>query len=487
MEALLFFRRHSWIWVSALLIALSLTGFWMFEFSHFQLVFSIPALIFFGYLFIFQFRRFYYLTIFITPLSISLKDVGGGLGISLPNELMVFAVFLGAVALSIREKLFSRKMLRHPVSILVFLSLGWTFITIFPSESYTVSVKQLIARIVYIFVFFVFSGYLFRKPREIVRFIGLYVAGFVPVMIFSLYQMGKYGFSQIYSPAMSEPFYDDHTIFGACIAMMIPVIIAVRKNFKNGQSILPRFGKWATLLLFLFFFAVLFSYSRAAWLSLIVAFSTWLAFRWRLGPEIIVGGLVILVGTVLLFKEPIYERMASNRSGGNESLIAHAETITDLERDQSNLERINRWSCAVRMYRERPVFGFGPGTYEKNYGSFQVTSQLTRISTFDGDRGDAHSEYLTALSEQGLPGFILFVGLIISLIFTGMRVAYRGSSPEIQTLGLGIFLGMMTYFFHGAVNSFLDLDKAAILFWSFSGMLVALDIYSKPKKEPEIV
>ena len=30
--------------------------------------------------------------------------------------------------------------------------------------------------------------------------------------------------------------------------------------------------------------------------------------------------------------------------------------------DASNLERINRWNCAIRMYAERPFLGHGPGT-----------------------------------------------------------------------------------------------------------------------------
>jgi putative inorganic carbon (HCO3(-)) transporter len=42
---------------------------------------------------------------------------------------------------------------------------------------------------------------------------------------------------------------------------------------------------------------------------------------------------------------------------------------------------------------------------------------------------------------------------------------------------LGILLGLITYFIHGAMNNFLDTDKASVPFWGFVAILVALDVY----------
>jgi hypothetical protein len=52
---------------------------------------------------------------------------------------------------------------------------------------------------------------------------------------------------------------------------------------------------------------------------------------------------------------------------------------------------------ASRMVAERPWFGFGPGTYVFQYSPFQKSDELTLISTFAGDLGDAHSEYFSAM------------------------------------------------------------------------------------------
>jgi hypothetical protein len=45
-----------------------------------------------------------------------------------------------------------------------------------------------------------------------------------------------------------------------------------------------------------------------------------------------------------------------------------------------------------------------------------------------------------------------------------------------------IVLSLITYWFHGFLNNFLDTDKAAGPYWGFIAMLVAIDIYHVPKE-----
>jgi len=49
-------------------------------------------------------------------------------------------------------------------------------------------------------------------------------------------------------------------------------------------------------------------------------------------------------------------------------------------------------------------------------------------------------------------------------------------------------LGFVTYIVHGALNDFLDTDKASVPFWGFIAMLVAIDVYHKNKAlEEELI
>ena len=52
------------------------------------------------------------------------------------------------------------------------------------------------------------------------------------------------------------------------------------------------------------------------------------------------------------------------------------------------MERINRWKCAVSMFKEKPILGYGPGTYQFHYGVFQNHKDKTIISTNSGDMGN---------------------------------------------------------------------------------------------------
>ena len=45
--------------------------------------------------------------------------------------------------------------------------------------------------------------------------------------------------------------------------------------------------------------------------------------------------------------------------------------------------------------------------------------------------------------------------------------------------------GLVTYFIHGLLNNFLDIDKIAVPFWAFAAMIVTIDLFYA-KKEDEI-
>lgn len=449
------------------------------------LILLIPLALAALFLYFFHFPLFVRAMVLFTPLSVSFKDLGDGVGMSLPNEAMLMGVGLASIVIAFRSGILSRRFLLHPITLVIGVQLLWIVVTAFYSLETEVSIKFLIVRLLYVWVFYVFFQVFFTDLKKMTEFLLLYSVGFIPVMFYAMIGLGSHGFIQGYSPAMIDPFYDDHTVFGACLAMLVPVWWLIYRNKSLDEEIPPWLRNVFPFFIAFFIFCLIFSYSRAAWLSMILVAGVFFAYRFRLGASLILAFVVVVVTTVVVFKEPIYDRMAQNSLGSNTSLLGHATSIADLEKDQSNLERVNRWASAVRMWKERPMMGFGPGSYERHYGGYQVTSQMTNISTMDGDRGDAHSEYLVALSEQGLMGMILIMLLFGMTFSTGLRIAFRAADPKVRLFALGITLGLFTYYFHGAVNSFLDIDKAALLFWTYTGIVVALDIHF-PKSKPNL-
>jgi O-antigen ligase len=162
------------------------------------------------------------------------------------------------------------------------------------------------------------------------------------------------------------------------------------------------------------------------------------------------------------------------RSSGK--ISEHLQSVANIRTDVSNMERINRWNCALRMFAEKPLLGWGPGSYQFNYAPFQVSTQKTEISTNWGEGGNAHSEYLGSLAEQGIPGALLYVILLTVLYARGLSARRRAGDRETKLLLLAALTGLTTYIIHGALNNFLDTDKISALFWGVAAVIVASDI-----------
>jgi len=137
------------------------------------------------------------------------------------------------------------------------------------------------------------------------------------------------------------------------------------------------------------------------------------------------------------------------------------------------------------MFAGKPFTGWGPGTYQFKYAPFQKASERTIISTDFGDAGNAHSEYLGALSESGWPGALIFIAITLCAVISGIKVWHREKRGAEGYFILAVVTGLVTYAVHGVMNSFLDSDKIAALWWGFIAIMVAADLGGKAglKKE----
>ena len=278
----------------------------------------------------------------------------------------------------------------------------------------------------------------------------------------------------------ASPFYKDHTSYGATMGFVLPVLVGLFMFIKR-EDINTRFLMF--LLILLFVFATVVSYTRATWISILASVGVWGIIKLKIRFEIVLLGAVILVGFFLSIWPQLMVDLEQNRVESSGEFSEHVQSISNISTDQSNLERINRWSCAIRMWKDKPLFGHGPGTYQFEYGRYQRSYEKTRISTDFGTGGNAHSEYLGPLSEAGVFGMLSILLVIITTIYTGIRVFLTSKRRSIRIFSLAVFVGLFSYYFHGLLNNFLDTDKISVLFWGYTAMLVAMDIYHKENTE----
>jgi O-antigen ligase len=138
------------------------------------------------------------------------------------------------------------------------------------------------------------------------------------------------------------------------------------------------------------------------------------------------------------------------------------------------------------MVAERPWFGFGPGTYVFQYSPFQKSDELTLISTFAGDLGDAHSEYFSAMSEAGYMGLLSWLGVVLTTLGVSFRVFYREEPGKVRYTLLMAVLGLITYYVHAFLNNYSQYDKIAVPLWTFTAVVTALDLYHRGTVKPTI-
>ncbi len=76
------------------------------------------------------------------------------------------------------------------------------------------------------------------------------------------------------------------------------------------------------------------------------------------------------------------------------------------------------WDTALRMFRDHPLTGTGPGGYHRLFSDYHVGS-------LDGERnwGNAHNLYLHQLAERGLLGAVALLVLCGTLLARALRAA----------------------------------------------------------------
>ncbi len=442
------------------------------------LLFVFPIALLAIYFAIFQTEKLFLSLFLFTPLSFNIEQFTDGFGLFVPTEPLLFGLMLVLLMKHIQKPVFPTYLWKNPLVWVIGLYLLWIFITSITSELPLVSFKFLLVKLWFIIPVLFFGSKVFIKKSNIRIFLWLFIVGMVVAMIYTLAIHASYSFGEKEGHWVMWPFFKDHTIYGALVAFVLPLMIGLYFSRKHGllvQVILIGF-------IVVNFIALYFSYTRAAWLSVVAALIVWgfihfkIKFSWLLSIGAILGIFIIFSWT------SIEQRMAKNKhEHTTENFEKRVQSAVNVTTDASNLERINRWTCALDMFKERPLVGFGPGTYAFEYARFQRPENLTIISTNFGDGGNAHSEYLGAMAEMGIFGLIAILTLVYAIFYKGIKLyhAWPKEDTEIRVLILVMILALTTYFVHGTLNNYLDTDKASVPIWAICGCFIALEFKLK--------
>jgi O-antigen ligase len=285
------------------------------------------------------------------------------------------------------------------------------------------------------------------------------------VFIFTRHALTGLSFEQVNDVA--RPIFRNHVNYAALLVCMLPLSFAVYWN--GGRS------RYVWLFITLFFgVALFFSYSRGAWLALAAAIITIAFVRKKKLSWLIISATVLIAGFVVWFSvnnryldfRPVYEQTIYHSS-----FDEHIEA-TYAMRDLSTAERFYRWIAAFRMSGERLLTGYGPNSFYYEYKPYAVNSFTTYVSG-NLEHSTVHNYFLLLLTEQGLPGLILFLALFLSMMFYAQYIFHHSEDKFEKGLMLVVasllsMIGVLIF-----LSDLMETDKIGSIFFICLGLLIS--------------
>ena len=387
--------------------------------------------------------RIYALLFALLPWSVDVSF--GAWNLRVPAEPLIAVAGIGLLITCVRQRIWPVKGLAW----LPVLWVAWAAVAAACSTMPLVSWKYWLVDTGQCWVFF--AG-LLLWPELWLRLARLFAYSLAGVALYTMIHHGLFHFRPDQAMLAPIPFFADHTVYSAVLAL---ALLGFNTRSWAGR---PVNDTWALgipgWIPGVFALGLFLSFSRAAWLSLLLAgfAGSLIVYRKRWSWLAFAALLLLVAG--FFFRDKISARLAA---------------------DVSSMERLNRYSCAVRMAEDRPWTGFGPGTFMFQFLPYQRPAEMTRISITTpiarrgpenfGRGGGAHSEYLRALAELGWPGLILWLLVVgCSLLAGTVRYIQTG-----QFIYLALTLGLLSFFAHGLVNDFLHDARVAALVWGAVG------------------
>ena len=448
----------------------------------------IPIALFIAFILFIDLKLGYYLVALIIPFSINLPIPFLHITLNVPLEPLLLILFI-AMIYQIAINGIDITYIKHPLSILFILFCTFILLSSLFSTNILVSLRMCIQTFVYIIPAYWGIIFLSKNDKLFIRnLLILPLISFSIICFINFIRHGALHFDRAYAPSMANPFYSDHTIYATMAALMIPMAF-VFMTWYFGKNIYYFFSFLSILIVT--FSGLILSYSRAGFISVLVAFGLYFFIRLKISWWIV----VVFIGFTLIYAVSnqdnllmFLKRNQTESKTRKTNLSNQVKSITNVNNDVSNLERINRWKSALRMIHERPFLGFGYGMYQYEYFPYQKESETTEISIRNpqakyaiGTGGTTHSEYLLLTSENGILCGITYIALLVtSIVLSIKNIRNIPINHVYNYISIGIAMSITTYIMHGFFNNFLDTSKINVLFFVLLACITSISVQNIP-------
>lgn len=443
------------------------------------LIAGLPAGLLLLFVTIADFKKIWLLLLFLMPFSVEVS-LPGGFGTDLPNEpLMVLLTPVYLLYLINQGHRLKGDFIRHPIAILVLLHLGWIIVTTITSGNFIVSLKWTLAKTWYIIPFFFMTGSFVKNNEDYKKIVWLVFLPLLFTVLLTIARHAALGFSFEGVNYVMKPFFRNHVNYASILVIFFPLIWFLRKNYKRFSF------KWWFIVgsLLVFLLAVQLSFTRAAYVCLVLSVGAYFIIHFRL-MRYAVGAT--LIGAIVGLAFFINNNTFMDYSPEFKKTITHTKFNNLIEatakgEDISTMERVYRWLGGYYMTLERPVTGFGPGNFYNFYKGYTVTAFQTYVSDNE-DKSTVHCYYLLMMAEQGIPGGLIFLALVLLVVLLGEKIYHETVKPERRYMIMAALLAFITIAALNLINDLLEADKVGPFFFMVMALLINADLANRREK-----
>lgn len=251
-------------------------------------------------------------------------------------------------------------------------------------------------------------------------------------------------------------FMADNNTFALMLNMSLPLLVGVATTDPRRPVRIA-----ATAMAALTVPAILFTFSRGGFLTLCVVAG--LLF-WRSKSRLLVAAVmaVAVLGFVAFSSDTITQQFVDRTS-----------TIQDYQEDRSAMGRINAWKTSWYVFLDYPVFGVGPNNMAVVFRRYSPEVDRFRV---------AHNAYFQLLSENGLPGLLLFLGALGAALWRMSRLRAETALPWVVTQSRMLQISILAFM---AGSMFLSSAYFEVIYHLIA-LTVCLEVVAEAEaKQPE--
>lgn len=285
-----------------------------------------------------------------------------------------------------------------------------------------------------------------KTTRDYTKLVAAILIGGIVSSAYGIYQYFVLSVGRIstflYNPNLAGSYLATYTLVSLSM-----LLATKRKAHCVALAVSTILGLTATIL----------TMSRGAILGLGCAIITLLfvmAIKSKKSNRVLAGIVVALVLAAIFMPDQVIDRFKS---------------AVNLE-DSSNRQRILMAQSGLKMFAERPLLGWGPGSFKILYEKYRPAGAIHFTTP--------HNIYILTMVELGSLGLASFLWLALALVRLSLQAIDRHPQDSRWVIAVAALLSTIAQAVHGLVDAALIATQLGLIICAIGGATASLGRYS---------